>query len=129
MKFSIILLTTLASQLAFANTVYKYDCISYLVNGSKNSTAKMILNVEQDYASADILNELWDNNFIGGQLNNSYRSKSKNMNLKYGRNLIIEDSLVSGGRQLENGDFGGFAKIEGEVEGGFFQYKFICKMH
>lgn len=64
-------------------------------------------------------------------LNIKYRSRGPIKYLKYGKYsnaVIVEESLVTGGRLLDDGRKGGFARIEGEAEGGFFQYKFICNV-
>lgn len=114
---------TLASAGAFAQT-QSYTCYSYESNNG-NEKFEMSLTIDGDQATADILGEMWDS--IGGARSPKYKSKSAIKFVKFGYDLVVEEALLSGGRELKDGSFGGFARTEGEVEGGFYQIKFICK--
>jgi hypothetical protein len=105
--------------------VYDYECYSYYWNG-RNEKGTMSLRVSKTIASADIHQKSWDKD-LGGKINKNYKSKGSIKFLKYGYNLILEEALVEGGKALKDGSLGGIARVEGEAEGGFFQYKFICK--
>lgn len=130
MKTSIFISTILIGSLASAaNDSSMYQCTSTMINGQRNTTQTMFLSVSETAATADILNELWDNNLIGGERNTRYKPRSSARYIKFGRNLVVEESLAYGGRPLNDGSFGGWARVEGEFEGGFSQYKFICKKH
>ncbi len=127
MKSLFIILALSTSHIVMASAVDTYKCYSYQVNGQKNTDEIMLISVSESFSQGNILNESWDDHFIGGELNANYKSKGPIKYKKYGQNLVIEESLLNGGRQLNDGIFGGFARAEGEAEGGFFQYKFICK--
>ncbi len=85
----------------------------------------MNLTISGTKASADILEESWDH--LDGPLNPKYKSKGSIPFIKFGDSLIVESTLANGGRELRDGQFGGIARVEGQAEGGFYQYKFICK--
>lgn len=123
---SFIVLALLMSTAAQASS-YEYDCFSFYWNGSESEKGTMDLSVNARKASADIHYETWDNN-LGGLLNQSYRSRSERTFVKFGNELIVEKSLLTGGRRLRDGNWGGIARLEGQAEGGFYQYKFICKL-
>ena len=120
-----IVLAMLVSTSAFARS-YEYDCYSYYWNGYEGEKGTMSLSVNARTAAADINEESWDD--LGGKIDSSYRSRGNVPYVKYGNELIVEKSLLTGGRRLRDGNWGGFARVEGEAEGGFFQYKFICKL-
>lgn len=119
------IVTLLIGTTTFANT-YEYKCFSYYWNGYKGAKGTMSLTVGGDTASADIAEESWDKN-LGGNFNPNYKSKGSIKFVKFGSELILEESLVNGGKTLRDGTLGGIARVEGQAEGGFFQYKFICK--
>ncbi len=121
-----IVLAFIVSTSAFARS-YDYDCYSYYYNGDTSSSGTMTLSVNPRTAKADIVEEEWDNN-LGGKLNTNYQSRGNIPFVKFGNELIVEKSLLTGGRRLKDGNWGGFARVEGQAEGGFFQYKFICKL-
>jgi hypothetical protein len=104
---------------------YNYSCWSFYWNGDDQQRGTMTLTVSGNSAKADIIEENWDN--LGGNIDRKYRPRGKMKFLKFGHNLILEESLVSGGHKLRDGSLGGIARVEGEGEGGFYQYKFICK--
>lgn len=117
-----IVMVTLVGVEASAQT-QNYTCYSY---ESENNDQKyeMSLTIDGDQAKADIKGEMWDD--IGGTLSTKYKSKGAIKFVKFGYDLVVEEALLSGGRELNNGSLGGFARAEGEVEGGFYQIKFIC---
>ncbi|OFZ29256.1 MAG: hypothetical protein A2622_07500 [Bdellovibrionales bacterium RIFCSPHIGHO2_01_FULL_40_29] len=115
---------SLIGSISMAST-FNYTCYGYFGNGDASFDKTMILTTDTVSAKADIIGESWDK--IGGKLNPNYKSKSNLKYLKYGSQLILEESLTVGGRQLNDGSYGGLARVEGEVEGGFVQLKFICK--
>lgn len=119
-----VIATLLIGTTAFANT-YEYKCYSFYWNGD-NEKGTMSLIVDSDSAKADIDSESWDEN-LGGKLNPKYKSKGSLKFFKFGDNLLLEGALVNGGKTLRDGSLGGIARVEGEAEGGFYQYKFICK--
>ncbi len=104
---------------------FSYKCYSYYWNGN-NDKGTMSLVINGNLAKADILEVQWDNN-LGGILNVNYKPQGSMQFIKYGTNLIVEKALVLGGRKLDNVNFGGIARIEGIAEGGFYQYKFLCR--
>ena len=106
---------------------WTYKCYSYYWNGY-NEKGTLLLSVSHQSATAKIEQdkEIWHNG-IGGLRNLNYRSRGSIEMYKYGNNLIVEKSLTVGGRQLNDGTMGGFVRWEGQAEGGFYQYKFICK--
>lgn len=120
----IVFATLLIGTSAFANT-YEYKCYSFYWNG-ENQEGTMSLVVDGDTAKADIDEESWDKD-LGGKLNPKYKSRGSLKFLKFGYELLLESALVKGGKTLRDGSLGGIARVEGEAEGGFFQYKFICK--
>lgn len=124
-KILLAVATLLLSTSAFAQR-YEYKCFSYYWNGYDGLKGTMSLIVDGNTASADIDEEAWDQN-LGGLLNPRYKSKGSIKFLKFGSQLILEEALVSGGKTLKDGKLGGIARVEGEAEGGFYQYKFICK--
>lgn len=122
---SLLVLALLMSASAFGRA-YDYDCYSFYWNGSDSGKGTMELSVNARKATADIHSESWDN--LGGLIDSSYRSRGERTFVKYGSELIVEKSLLTGGRRLRDGSWGGIARVEGEAEGGFFQYKFYCKL-
>lgn len=125
MKNLIIGLLAFGSMSAFAKT-HTYKCYSYYWNGDEQSHGTMTLEVNNKTAKADIAEESWDDN-LGGNLNSTYRSRGAIKYVKFGSELIVQESLLTGGTKLDDQSYGGFARVEGEAEGGFYQYKFICK--
>lgn len=107
-------------------TTYNYKCFSYYWNGDDQQKGTMNLSVSEQSASANIVEELWDEN-LGGALNPNYRSRGSIEYAKFGQELIVEKVLIKGGKKLRDGSMGGFARVEGVAEGGFYQYKFVCK--
>lgn len=118
MKKSFLVAATLLFVTSAMADLYEYKCYSF--RGS------MTLIVDGDQAFADINGETWDKD-IGGKQNLKYKSKGIIKFLKFGTNLLLEESLVDGGLELRDGTLGGIARVEGEAEGGFYQYKYICK--
>lgn len=118
-----LLLGTVSS---YADTKYEYKCFSYYWNGDDHEKGTMLLEVTSKKATADILEVQWDEN-LGGDRDPDYNSRGAVKFVKFGYNLIVEKALLSGGKELRDGSLGGFARVEGEAEGGFYQYKFICK--
>ena len=110
---------------AFANS-YEYKCYSFYWNGYDHEKGTMSLTVDGNTATADINEEYWDEN-LGGKLNPKYKSKGPLKFLKFGSELLLEEALIDGGKTLRDGSLGGIARVEGQAEGGFFQYKLICK--
>lgn len=106
---------------------YDYECFSFYWNGYDGMSGIMDLSVNAKKATADIREVSWDDGDLGGNLDPSYRSRGEIPYLRFG-GLILEKSLTTGGRRLRDGRWGGFARVEGEAEGGFYQYKFICKL-
>lgn len=126
MKTIILIFAALSAQFSIASTdTHHYRCTSYMVNGEKNTKEIMLLSISQQEAVGDIINQSWDDKLIGGSLNVKYKSRGQFNYLKFG-NLIIEEDLLIGGRQLNDGSLGGVVRFEAEIEGGFTQYKFIC---
>lgn len=121
-----VLLTTPFSMAT--ENVYNYRCFSYLVDGEKNTNETMSLSVSKQTARGNILNETWDDNLIGGDLDPHYKPRTTGSIkfLKYGT-LIIEESLAEGGRRLNDGSLGGLARFEAVIEGSFTQFKFVCQ--
>jgi hypothetical protein len=120
-------LLTLSAQ---ANTQsYKYTCYSYFWNGYADEKGTLDLTVDDEVtAQANLNNEDGDLiEQVGGSRNRNYRSRGAIKYAKFEGGLVIEESLLSGGRTLKDGSMGGFARVEGEAEGGFYQYKFVCK--
>lgn len=105
---------------------YKYDCYSYYWNGSRTEKGTMSLSVNARLAHGRILNLDWAQD-LGGRIEPDYRSEGDIPFVKYDT-LIIEKSLQTGGRRLRDGHWGGFARVEGQNLGSFYQYKFICKL-
>ncbi len=103
---------------------YTYECKSIYWNGY-NESGTMSLSVNARKATADIHEESWDEG-LGGNLNPNYRSRSERPYVKFGGDLIVEKSLLTGGRRMRDGNWGGVARVEGQAEGGFYQYKFLC---
>lgn len=122
----LIVLALLVSSSAFARS-YDYDCFSFYWNGYEGESGTMSLSVNARSATADIHEESWDEN-LGGKLDSSYRSRGDTPFVKFGGELIVEKSLLTGGRRLRDGNWGGIGRVEGQAEGGFYQYKFICKL-
>lgn len=120
-----VLVLSFVSAPAMAKT-YKYRCYSYDWNGDSTERGEMSLTVSKTKATADIKSVSWDQG-LGGPLDRSYKSRGPVRYLKFGDELILEEVLVDGGKTLREGDLGGFARVEGEAEGGFYQYKFICR--
>ena len=116
----------LLALISFNVFAHDYKCFSYYWNGYENEKGTMLLSVDQNFADADIVEESWDKK-IGGALNPKYKSEGKIKFIKYGHDLILEDVLINGGKILNDGSLGGIARVEGQGEGGFYQYKFICK--
>lgn len=118
--------TLFISQLGFAKT-HNYQCFSYYWNGYDHEKGTMQLSVSLEKAEGKVQQQ--DDGFtdeVGGPRNLRYRSRGSMEMYKYG-NLIVEKTLTAGGRPLRDGSYGGLARWEGQAEGGFFQYKFICK--
>ena len=105
---------------------YSYQCFSYYWNGYENIKGTMNVEINGKVAKADILEVSWDDN-LGGTLNPTYISLGAIKFVKFGYGLLLEEVLISGGKQLYDGSIGGIARVEGQAEGGFYQYKFICK--
>lgn len=105
---------------------FGYECQSFYWNGLEGS-GTMDLAVNARRATADIREEMWDTN-LGGKINANYRSRGKRPFVKYGNQLIVEKSLLTGGRRMRDGNWGGIARVEGQAEGGFYQYKFTCRL-
>jgi len=101
---------------------YGYECYSY-----EGDTRIMDLTVNPRKATAMIREDAW-NITLGGNLVQNYRSRGDIPFVKYGKELIVEKSLLTGGRRLRDGNWGGLARVEGKDGGEFFQYKFICKL-
>lgn len=99
---------------------YDYECQS-------NNDQVMDLSVNPRKATADIREESWDRN-LGGNINESYRPRGDRPYVKFGNELIVEKSLLTGGRRMRDGNWGGIARVEGQAEGGFFQFKFNCTL-
>lgn len=106
---------------------FKYDCQSFYWNGYQGESGTMELAVNARKATADIREESWDEN-LGGNINLNYQSRGDKPFVKFGNNLIVEKSLLTGGRRMRDGNWGGIARVEGKAEGGFFQYKFNCTL-
>lgn len=106
---------------------YDYECSSFYWNGEEGTQGFMDLSVNPRKAKADIRDESWDNS-LGGSLNESYRSRGDRPYVKFGNELIVEKSLLTGGRRMRDGSWGGIARVEGQAEGGFYQYKFTCAL-
>jgi hypothetical protein len=110
---------------------YEYSCFSFYWNGDSNGRGTMSLTLTPKKASADIVEEQWDDEMgLGGDIDTKYRSRGNLEFVKYGDSLIVKKSMLTGGRSLRGGSSGasgGIVRVEGEAEGGFFQYKFICK--
>jgi|GEM_PF-4427232 len=128
-NLSLFLLALVAvnSNSVFAESL-EYKCFSYYWNGHDGDKGTMNLTVNAQEAHGDILEESWDEE-IGGKLNPAYKSRGAVKYVKFGYNLILEKVLLSGGKELRDGEMGGFARVEGQAEGGFYQYKFICKLN
>jgi len=108
--------------------VFNYKCFSYFWNGETGEKGTLDLAVSPHAAQATLKNQ--DGEAIdksNGPRNTNYRSRGSVRYAKFGYRIIAEESLITGGRRLDNGQLGGLARYEGEAEGGFFQYKFICK--
>ena len=105
---------------------YSYQCFSYYWNGYENIKGTMNVEVNDKVAKADILEVTWDEK-LGGILNPTYISLGAIKFVKFGHSLLLEEVLISGGKQLYDGSIGGIARVEGQAEGGLYQYKFICK--
>ncbi len=116
-----------ASAFAAANE-YEYSCFSFYWNGDSSQHGTMSLTLTPKKASADIVEEQWDDEEgLGGNIDPNYRSRGNLEVVRYGTNLIVEKSMLTGGRSLRDGSLGGIVRVEGQAEGGFYQYKFICK--
>jgi hypothetical protein len=105
---------------------YDYECFSFYWNGYEGEKGTMDLTVNARKATADIHEVTWDED-LGGNLDTSYQSRGDIPYVRFGE-IIAEKSLLTGGRRLRDGNWGGFARVEGQAEGGFYQYKFICKL-
>ena len=122
----LILATILFSTFAFARN-YSYECTSYYWNGYEiDAPATMVLEVNGDRAFANIMDVSWDDN-LGGKLDAQYISYGVIKLIKFGETLLVEGSLLSGGKKLKDGGLGGIARVEGLWNGHLYQYKFICK--
>ncbi len=122
--FLIALAASLISPTAFAS--YEYKCFGYYWNGDEHESGTMTLLVDEDHATGDVHAKNWNERF-GGNRDENYKSRGSIKYLKFGHELILEEVLIGGGKILRDGTLGGFARAEGEAEGGFYQYKFICK--
>ncbi len=118
---ALLVLLAVCSTPAHAQT-FKFKCFRL---GGERGLMNLVVNSRS--AKADIVGESWDDGFLGGAINPNYRPRGSASYVKYGTNLILEKALVAGGVELRDGSIGGFARAEGEAEGGFFQYKYICK--
>jgi hypothetical protein len=123
--FLTLLFTSFLSLSSFAET-FNYKCFSYYWNGRDDEKGTLLLKVNSKNAEADIVEESWDES-IGGERNLNYKSRGAIRWAKFGYNLILEEVLLEGGKELKDGQWGGLARVEGQAEGGFYQYKFICK--
>lgn len=127
MKKLIVISCLFFSTLAQAET-YNYKCFSYYWNGDTHEKGTLDLTVNLKKANATLIGENGQiDDKAGGSRNIKYKSKGSIKYAKFGYSLIVEEALLTGGRILKDGSFGGFARFEGEAEGGFFQYKFVCK--
>lgn len=106
---------------------YHYDCFSYFWNGSETQKGVMELSVNARKAWATIRTDVWEQG-LTGELNTQYRSYGDIPFVKFGNELVVEKSLVSGGRRLRDGNWGGLVLVEGDAEGSPYKYKFICKL-
>jgi len=84
----------------------------------------MSLSVSPTKAKADIHEQSWED--IDSPRDLDYRSRGQMAYARFGE-LIVEETMLTGGKVMRDGGMGGFARVEGEAEGGFFQYKFVCK--
>ncbi len=106
---------------------FKYDCFSYYWNDQEDESHKMELVVYKKSAKGTFHAQNLSLQ-VGGALNENYRSRGDITYVKYGTELVTEKSLMTGGRRLRDGNWGGFVRVEGRAEGEFYQYKFICKL-
>lgn len=106
---------------------YDYECFSYAWNNNGHETDSMELTVNARKATAEIGDVSWDEN-LGGAIVQDYRSRGAIPFVKYGKGLIVEKSLITGGRRLRDGSWGGFVNAEFSNEYGFNQFKYICKL-
>ena len=106
---------------------FEYKCFSYYWNGKDNQKGTMDLVVGSNSAMANIVEESWDDDDIGGARDTKYKSRGRIEYVKFGSILIVEKVLLTGGKALDDGRLGGFVRVEGQAEGGFYQYKFVCK--
>jgi hypothetical protein len=104
---------------------FNYKCYSYFMNGH-DEKATMDLKVGKTVARA-VIHENGMDEPVGGKIDPRYKSKGKVKYLRFGGGLIVQEALANGGERLKDGSLGGFVRFEGEAEGGFFQYKFVCK--
>ncbi|MCM2323018.1 MAG: hypothetical protein NDJ90_07125 [Oligoflexia bacterium] len=125
-KLVVALLSLSTASSAFAGGI-DYRCFSYYWNGDRHEKGTMDLSVAADSATANIVEELWDDGTLGGKIDSSYRPRGSVKYVKFGSNLIVEAALLSGGKKLRDGSLGGFVRVEGQAEGGFYQYKFVCR--
>lgn len=124
--FSAALLFQLSVSSAFATNM-DYRCFSYFWNGDEREKGTLELSIAQSSAQANIVEEMWDDGILGGKIDQKYRSRGPVKYVRFGRYLIVEESMLTGGKRLRDGSMGGFVRVEGEAEGGFYQYKFVCR--
>jgi hypothetical protein len=104
---------------------YNYKCFSYFWNGYEHESGTMDLTVNTKSATANSPEGGWGE--MGGKRNTKYKPRGAVEYVKFGNSLIVEKVLLTGGKELKDGSMGGIARFEGQAEGGFYQYKFICK--
>ncbi|RYF40118.1 MAG: hypothetical protein EOO38_22345 [Cytophagaceae bacterium] len=76
MKYFLLLFPFFVAPLSAIAQNHDYKCFSYSWNGGQNEKGTMLLSVNAESATADILEELWDTN-LGGPINKTYKSRSK----------------------------------------------------
>lgn len=114
----------IVSSSAYAHfETFHYTCFSY----DNDESYVMTLAADLAEAKASIEGQQWAED-LGGVRDQNYRSRGSIPYAKFGRELILERVLLDGGKPLNDGQMGGFARVEGEAEGGFYQYKFVCKI-
>ena len=106
---------------------YHYECNSFFWNGEEGIEGVMDLSVNARKATANIREESWDR-VLGGNIVENYRSRSERPFVKFGNELIIEKALLTGGRRMRDGHWGGIARVEGSENGSFYQFKFNCTL-
>ena len=121
------LLLIFSLPLAAGATEFNYSCYCYHWNGYYYEKGTMDLTLNSNFAKANIIEVSWDDDSLGGSIDTKYRSRGSVKYVKFGKNLIVEESMLTGGKKLKDGNMGGFVRVEGRAEGGFYQYKFVCR--